>query len=139
MPTRVLYVYVEENDNPGEGAAPYIVTGIVMKNDDEKDDGFDNGYFKDPDGNNETPHELFVQKEVTGAMGNKSEEFAFTIKIDGAAGEKYYAVVEEWQTVEGVEQWVPLENQGKNYVIESGAHEITFTLKHNQRLHVYGL
>ena len=137
--TRVLYVYVEENDDSAEGADPYIVTGIVMKNGDKKDDGFDNGYFKDPDGNNETPHELFVQKEVTGAMGNKSEEFAFTIKIDGAEGEKYYAVVEEWQTVEGVEQWVPLENQGKNYVIESGAPEITFTLKHNQRLHVYGL
>ena len=137
--TRVLYVYVEENDNSAAEADPYIVTGIVMKNGDKKDDGFDNGYFKDPDGNNETPHELFVQKEVTGAMGNKSEEFAFTIKIDGAEGEKYYAVVEEWQTVEGVEQWVSLENQGKNYVIESGAPEITFTLKHNQRLHVYGL
>ena len=85
-----------------KGQLPYIVTGIVMKNGNNKDDGFDNGYFKDPDGNNETPHELFVQKEVTGAMGNKSEEFAFTIKIDGAEGEKYYAVVEEWQTVEGV-------------------------------------
>ena len=34
---------------------------------------------------------------------------------------------------------MPLENQGKNYVIESGAPEITFTLKHNQRLRVYGL
>ena len=48
-------------------------------------------------------------------------------------------MVEEWQTVEGVEQWVSLDNQGKTYVIESGAPEITFTLKHNQRLHVYGL
>ena len=95
LPTRVLYVYVEENDDSAEEADPYIVTGIVMKNGNNKDDGFDNGYFKDPDGNNETPHELFVQKEVTGAMGNKSEEFAFTIKIDGAEGEKYYAVVEE--------------------------------------------
>ena len=133
VPTRVLYVYVEENDNPGEGAAPYIVTGIVMKNDDEKDDGFDNGYFKDPDGNNETPHELFVQKEVTGAMGNKSEEFAFTIKIDGAEGEKYYAVVEELGANGAWTETTTI------YTITSDDEAMSFTLKHNQRLHVYGL
>ena len=131
--TRVLYVYVEENDDSAEGADPYIVTGIVMKNGDKKDDGFDNGYFKDPDGNNETPHELFVQKEVTGAMGNKSEEFAFTIKIDGAEGEKYYAVVEE---LDASGAWTETTTI---YTITSDDEAMSFTLKHNQRLHVYGL
>ena len=131
--TRVLYVYVEENDDSAEEADPYIVTGIVMKNDDEKDDGFDNGYFKDPDGNNETPHELFVQKEVTGAMGNKSEEFAFTIEINGAAGEKYYAVVEELGANGAWTETTTI------YTITSDDEAMSFTLKHNQRLHVYGL
>ena len=133
MSTRVLYVYVEENDNSAAEADPYIVTGIVMKNGDKKDDGFDNGYFKDPDGNNETPHELFVQKEVTGAMGNKSEEFAFTIKIDGAEGEKYYAVVEE---LDANGAWIVTNTI---YTITSNDEAMPFTLKHNQRLHVYGL
>ena len=133
LPTRVLYVYVEENDDTNEGADPYIVTGIVMKNGDKKDDGFDNGYFKDPDGTDETPHELFVQKEVTGAMGNKSEEFAFTIKIDGAEGEKYYAVVEELGANGAWTETTTI------YTITSGDAAMPFTLKHNQRLHVYGL
>ena len=133
LPTRVLYVYVEENDDTNEGADPYIVTGIVMKNGDNKDDGFDNGYFKDPDGTDETPHELFVQKEVTGAMGNKSEEFAFTIKIDGAEGEKYYAVVEE---LDANGAWIVTNTI---YTITSNDEAMPFTLKHNQRLHVYGL
>ena len=133
LPTRVLYVYVEENDDSAEEADPYIVTGIVMKNGNNKDDGFDNGYFKDPDGNNETPHELFVQKEVTGAMGNKSEEFAFTIKIDGAEGEKYYAVVEELGANGAWTETTTI------YTITSGDAAMPFTLKHNQRLHVYGL
>ena len=133
LPTRVLYVYVEENDDTNEGADPYIVTGIVMKNGDNKDDGFDNGYFKDPDGTDETPHELFVQKEVTGAMGNKSEEFAFTIEINGAAGEKYYAVVEE---LDASGAWTETTTI---YTITSDAEAMSFTLKHNQRLHVYGL
>lgn len=133
LPTRVLYVYVEENDDTNEGADPYIVTGIVMKNGDNKDDGFDNGYFKDPDGTDETPHELFVQKEVTGAMGNKSEEFAFTIEINGAAGEKYYAVVEE---LDANGAWTETTTI---YTITSDAEAMPFTLKHNQRLHVYGL
>lgn len=131
--TRVLYVYVEENDDTNEGADPYIVTGIVMKNGNNKDDGFDNGYFKDPDGNNETPHELFVQKEVTGAMGNKSEEFAFTIEINGAAGEKYYAVVEELGANGAWTETTTI------YTITSDDEAMSFTLKHNQRLHVYGL
>ena len=133
VPTRVLYVYVEENDDTNEGADPYIVTGIVMKNGNNKDDGFDNGYFKDPDGNNETPHELFVQKEVTGAMGNKSEEFAFTIEINGAAGEKYYAVVEELGANGAWTETTTI------YTITSDDEAMSFTLKHNQRLHVYGL
>ena len=133
LPTRVLYVYVEENDDTNEGADPYIVTGIVMKNGDNKDDGFDNGYFKDPDGTDETPHELFVQKEVTGAMGNKSEEFAFTIEINGATGEKYYAVVEELDANGAWNETTTI------YTITSDAEAMPFTLKHNQRLHVYGL
>lgn len=133
MSTRVLYIYVEENDNSAAEADPYIVTGIVMKNGDKKDDGFDNGYFKDPDGNNETPHELFVQKEVTGAMGNKSEEFAFTIEINGATGEKYYAVVEELDANGAWNETTTI------YTITSDAEAMPFTLKHNQRLHVYGL
>ena len=131
--TRVLYVYVEENDSSAEEADPYIVTGIVMKNGDNKDDGFDNGYFKDPDGTDETPHELFVQKEVTGAMGNKSEEFAFTIEINGATGEKYYAVVEELDANGAWNETTTI------YTITSDAEAMPFTLKHNQRLHVYGL
>ena len=131
--TRILYVYVEENADNDEGADPYIVTGIVMKNGDKKDDGFDNGYFKDPDETDETPHELFVQKEVTGAMGNKSEEFAFTIKIDGAEGEKYYAVVEELGANGAWTETTTI------YTITSDDAAMPFTLKHNQRLHVYGL
>lgn len=133
VPTRVLYVYVEENDDTNEGADPYIVTGIVMKNGNNKDDGFDNGYFKDPDGTDETPHELFVQKEVTGAMGNKSEEFAFTIEINGAEGEKYYAVVEELGANGAWTETTTI------YTITSDDEAMPFTLKHNQRLHVYGL
>ena len=131
--TRVLYVYVEENDDSAEEADPYIVTGIVMKKGDKKDDGFDNGYFKDPGETDETPHELFVQKEVTGAMGNKSEEFAFTIEIIGAAGEKYYAVVEELGANGAWTETTTI------YTITSDDAARPFTLKHNQRLHVYGL
>ena len=130
-PTRELYVYVREND---EGK--YEVYGAVVKGtDDDKTDHFTNTYLgggTDPDNN-----ELIISKEVTGEMGNKTNQFAFYIYISGGEGEWYKAVYQK--TTDG-QNWVTDTSKGENGVVTIQANQnYDFKLAHNERIYIYGL
>lgn len=85
-----------------------------------KDDAvFTNDYSSTHD----TLHDLTVKKEVTGNQGNRSQNFTFTLKVDGAAGEKYYVTFSDQRT--------PI-------TLESGTAE-TITLKADQTAKIWGL
>lgn len=68
-----------------------------------------------------TTHNVSVTKKITGNQADMNATFAFTIKIDGVAGEKYY--VKQGQTVT---------------TLTSGTGE-TFTLGHTDTVEIIGL
>ena len=142
--TRVLYIYVAENSDAQEDESPMNVIGAVLASENgtrkDKTDRFTNTYLKNPD-ETDMSNELFVSKTVSGDMGNKEKQFAFTITIEGATGEKYYAVYET-KNAEG--NWVT-DTSKDGQTVTNGAFTIntnsstTFTLAHDERLHIYGL
>lgn len=68
-------------------------------------------------------HDLTVKKEVTGNQGNRSKDFEFTIKVDGAEGEEYYVTFSDGRT--------PI-------TLVSGTSQI-ITLKSDQTAKIWGL
>ena len=147
---RYLYVYVE---NPENGETGMQVVGAVVKDATGKTDNFTNTYLNN--GTTDKVNELYISKTVTGQLGSKSEEFAFTIIISsnvgvtGAEGtaEQYYAVVEKWDTKGSADtsddEWVT-DTQAAGttagvITLNSGLTPNNFKLKDNQRLHIYGL
>lgn len=78
-------VYVTSDDN---GTLKVTSYAFVNKDNIKKKD---NGVFtNDYSSKHESLKDLTVKKEVTGNQGNRNKEFNFTLKVDGAAGEKYY-------------------------------------------------
>ena len=84
--------------------------------------------------------ELSIEKKVTGNQGDPNATFSFSIKIDGATGEKYRATVYNWQDpvepeTEG--SWVA---STTTYDIESDAESATgILLKDGQKVVITGL
>ncbi|MDO5100660.1 MAG: FctA domain-containing protein [Eubacteriales bacterium] len=110
-------VYVDQNND---------IISYAFSNDlgTEKTDGkFTNDYGKD----NDTIHDLTVTKEVTGNQGDKNKLFDFSVKVDGAAGEKYTVEVKEDA------------NAAVNTItLETGTAQ-TVKLKDGGSIHIWGL
>lgn len=92
-----------------------------------KDDAvFTNDYDKDKT----KIFDLSVTKAVTGSQGDKEKEFSFTIKVDGASGEKY-AVYKGAQLVDtldsGVEKTITLKD-GESFKITGLSATDTYTV-----------
>lgn len=164
---RVVYLYVERvnADTPEED---YVVSGIVMMdpdgeyntsnpNDGAKSDGtIVNTYLLDENGDPKD-NELIVSKKVDGAMANRNDEFEFTVTInyqytgddrnnENNTAKSYKAVFEIWD--EEQQQYVV--NDKRDAVVFTAEPVtpkypwnwnavLTTTLKHNERIHIYGL
>lgn len=63
------------------------------------ENGKDDGVFTNKYDENTGLGDLKITKEVTGNQGNKSQEFTFTIGVDGADGEQYHVVYGSENTV----------------------------------------
>lgn len=116
-----LYVYMTDDDLNGELEYKGVTT-TVLGEDAEVDTKvpsltFTNDYGKDNDGT----HDLTIRKLVAGNQGNKTHPFSFTVKIDGAAGEKYKVAYGD-----------------ETDVIASGETK-EFTLAHDATFVIYGL
>ncbi len=102
-------VYVTSDE---EGNLEVLSYAFVDKNNPKnKSDGtFTNNYSKDHD----KLKNLTVKKEVTGNQGNRKKDFKFTLKVDGAAGEKYYVTFSDKRTpitlVSGTAQTITLKD-----------------------------
>ncbi len=87
------------------------------------ENGKDDGVFTNKYDENTGLGDLKITKEVTGNQGNKSQEFTFTIGVDGADGEQYHVVYgDDNATAE----------------LTSGSIQ-TITLKHGETATIYGL
>ena len=130
MTTRDLYVYVRDDNGTME------VYGAVVKGQNaDKTDRFTNTYLggsTDSDMN-----EVAIEKAVTGEMGSKENQFAFSLVISGPDGEKYKA---EYQKLEG-NDWTTDTSKGTNGIIEitSKTPFTGMTLADSERLYIYGL
>lgn len=156
-----VYLYVERTTDESTGAEDYIVTGVVMLQPGKtysatnKSDGkLTNTYLLDENGDPKT-NELTVAKQVEGAMGNRSKEFEFNVKIiskveDGdeqTVGKTYKAVYEVWSEAENAfvvdNTKEPVVFTAEQYIgpkdFKDWAAEQTFMLAHNERIHVYGI
>lgn len=86
-------------------------------------------------------HEFKVMKIVSGNQGEKTRDFNFTITIDGDdtdktdGGKEKYKVVKKTIEVSGEETIETIIDED----IITDATAATFTLQHNQILHIYGL
>ena len=85
--TKYLYVFVALN-NEGKKT----ITGASMTNGTSKVPGITNEYGKDKD-NKDTLHDLTITKDITGAMANMNETFAFKVKVTSADKKAKYKVV----------------------------------------------
>ena len=111
-------VYVTYNSSDQLEVSSY--TFVKAGNTKEKDDGvFTNDYSS----THNTLHDLTVKKEVTGNQGDRSKDFEFTLKVDGAEGEKYY---------------VTFSDQRAPITLVSGTAQ-TITLKADQTAKIWGL
>lgn len=110
--TRDLYVYVT---NSGSGVA---VSNVVLTKGSTKTDKWTNDYGDTHD----TTHDVTISKTVTGNMADTNKEFTFTVKVDGASGEKYKFVVNDTE---------------ENPLVSGTA--TTITLKGGQKAQIYGL
>lgn len=111
-----VYVTSDDNGNLEVSSYTFVKTGSVK----EKDDGtFTNNYSKDHD----KLKDLTVKKEVTGNQGDHNKNFEFTLKVDGAAGEKYY---------------VTFSDSRPAMTLVSGTAK-TITLKDDQTAKIWGL
>ena len=154
-----VYLYVERVNADTEDE-DYIVTGAVMlkpgatySSANKSDGKIVNTYLLDEDGDPKA-NELTVAKQVAGSLGNRSEDFEFTVKIlytyaDGNeqnTGKTYKAVYEVWSESEG--KFVV--DSDKDPVVFTAqkvgplnyrdwAAEQTFTVSHNERIHIYGI
>lgn len=63
------------------------------------EDGKDDGVFTNKYDESTGLGDLKITKKVTGNQGNKSQEFTFTIGVDGADGEQYHVVYGSENTV----------------------------------------
>lgn len=131
-----VYLYVT-NENPADPSdsdlvVSYVVCNAQDGNKTKTDLAFVNNY-----GANDTPeddgeiHDVIVDKQVTGTMGDKrNDEFEFSVKVDGAEGELY--LVEIDVTGDG--------RVDATQTITSGNETLIGTkIKHNGTIHIYGL
>ncbi len=143
--THTLYLYVERSTTNED---VYIVTGAVLKNDlNTKTDVWNNSYLLggDPDQPIDpddppavTQNEVMISKTVDGTMGNRTNQFAFTMSITSAETKSYNIVYEE---KDSTGEWVVSDRSEPEWTYDDveGEHNLTFTLAHNERLRVYGL
>lgn len=136
-----LYLYVERKDGTQDQQAQYVVTGAVLEDENgKKTDVYNNSYMLggDPDDPIDpdnppvvTPNELTLTKTVTGAMGDYSENFKFSVTVGSADSNKTYTA--KYTDNEG--KAIP----GKADVSLTAGESAEITLAHNQQLHIYGV
>lgn len=115
--TKYFDVYVDSNKNV------YSYAFVDPANPKEKDDGvFTNEY-----GTADKPvSDLTISKTVEGNQGDKTKDFTFTIKVDGAAGEQYY-VNDKLTLVSGTSADITLKN-GESVTIYGLSANDTYTV-----------
>ncbi len=119
-----VYVYVYDNGNGN-----YVGNVISVKDGEiAKEDGivFTNDYGKDDD--NDSTHDVTIQKNITGNQANMSAKYTFDVTINGQdSGEYYKIVVKE-----------AAESEEAVYAVASGSKQ-TYTIGHNGTIKIYGL
>ena len=156
-----VYLYVERVEATEETPEDYVVTGAVMLaagkeyNEGGSEGGKGNGtvvntYLLDEDGK-PLNDEVIITKQVEGSMGNRSEDFEFTVNIHErnndpvTSGKTYRAVYEVWS------------DEARDYIADPSKEEVIFSAKqtgqnfrdwitdqkfelaHNERIHIYGV
>lgn len=82
-------VYIGYGEDVSKGLQVLSYTFTDKDNPKVKDDGiFENDYDKD----GKVLHDLVIKKTVTGNQGNKTDDFEFSVTINGESGEQYYVV-----------------------------------------------
>lgn len=142
---RTVYLYVARL------GSQYKVTGAVMVNGESysstsKSDGIITNYFMlsgSPDDPSPNPspkaNELTLASNVTGIMGNETEPFDFTVKIDAPTGKTYNIEYEKYDANQA--KWIVDSNTPAVNLTDSGngTYSTKVSLSHNQRIHLYGL
>lgn len=120
-----VYVYVYKDANGGK----YVGNVISVKDGEiAKEDGivFTNDYGKDDD--NDSTHDVTIQKNITGNQANMSAKYNFDVTINGQdSGEYYKVVVKETADSEEVV-----------YAVASGSKQ-AYTIGHDGTIKIYGL
>ena len=135
-----LYLYVERVTGTTDQTDQYVVTGAVLEDvSGVKTNVYNNSYMLegdpdtpiDPDNPQITPNELTLTKTVTGAMGDYSENFKFSVTVGSTGSGKTYTA--KYTDNEGN----PI--SGKADVSLTAGKPAEITLAHNQQLHIYGV
>lgn len=119
-----VYLYVKNNTGLTD---LYVAYAVSVKNGevDKTDIEFVNHYGD----NNDTTHDVTVQKVVAGDFGNTTTQgFTFDVSVDGGTGEVYKVVVKETSADEGTQ-----------HTITSDAAAVQYTIKHTGSITIYGL
>lgn len=119
--------YTEEIKNFDVYVNSDLKVYAYMFTDTSSNDGKDDGVFE----NSYDVKDLTIKKTVTGNQGDKLKEFTFTIKVDGADGERYYVTFSDNTapiTLEnGVPQKITLSN-GESAAIYGLSEKDTYTV-----------
>lgn len=102
---RDLYVYVVNDENGKLKVSNVVLAKKEIVNDEEKTvktEVWTNDYGK----YNNTIHSVKLTKEVTGAQGDLSKLFDFTVKVKGAVNEAYKVTYQASATAEKVTTYV---------------------------------
>lgn len=122
---RDVYVTIENGDND---TLEVTAVKVVKEGETTKADelAFTNIYGEE-NNNEDKVYDLLITKSVTGNQGDKNADFSFTVKVDGAEGERY-------QVIKTKQDGTTEESS-----VVSKADAATYTLKNGESLHLYGL
>lgn len=120
-----LYVYIQNGTNGLKVAYTELVDPDGGEGGKEiKTDSFTNTYG--------SLNDLVLYKVISGNSANMSDEFTFSVKIDGEDGEKYYVEFGSYETGSFAK------NAKDPIVLTSGTAQ-DVTLGHNDAIKIYGL
>ena len=137
-----VYVYGPSKNASGEdvpGGVRFVITGPDADASTGKDDGDFVNTYKDNNEDDPThpvtgPKNLVITKTVTGNQGVVNDEYAFSVKIDGAEGEWYYIVIENTEESDTR----PVDVDVNRTALVSGQ-QYPVKLKGSQKATIYGL
>lgn len=108
---RTLYVYVRNSSTDGYEVYGAVLVKTVTNAEGETTSTKNDPFVNDYGATNGKIHTLTITKELAGNQAYSGDTFTFTVKIDGATGEKYLVNLPDNKTVtliSGTEQTISL-------------------------------